>query len=73
MDGNAEAFEVLQACSTQARYAGMGGFVGLDYVAVGMIAESFGIETPPAFWRKVRAVEDVMLKQAKEEMGKGQS
>ncbi len=23
MDGNAEAFEVLQACSTQARYAGM--------------------------------------------------
>lgn len=64
MDGNAEAFEVLQACSTQARYAGMGGFAGLDYVAVGMVAESFGIETPPAFWRKVRAVEDVMLKNA---------
>ncbi len=64
MDGNAEAFEVLQACSTQARYAGMDGFAGLDYVAVGMVAESFGIETPPAFWRKVRAVEDVMLKNA---------
>ena len=64
MDGNAEAFEVLQACGTQARWAGMGGFAGLDYVAVGMVAQSFGIETPPAFWRKVRAVEDVMLKNA---------
>ena len=68
MDGNAEAFEVLQACSTQVRYAGMGGFVGLEYQAIAMVAESFGVDTSPAFWRKVRAVEDVMLKQAKEEM-----
>ncbi len=71
MDGNAEAFEVLSASSTQLRYAGMGGFAGLDYPAIKMMAESYCIGTPPEFWKKVRAVEQVMLKLAKEETGKG--
>ena len=70
MEGNAEAYELLRACSTQMRYAGMGGFVGLDYAVIRMLAQDFGIETPPAFWRKARAVEEVMLRLAREEMGK---
>ena len=36
----------------------MDGFVGRDYAKV---AQSFGIDTPPAFLRMVTAVEDVML------------
>ena len=37
----------------------MDGVVGRYYAEV---AQSFGIDTPPAFLRTVRAVEDVMLK-----------
>lgn len=60
MPGNADAWELLQAGATQLRVAGMGGTIGFDYVALALVAESLGIDTSPAIWRKVRAVEMVI-------------
>lgn len=49
------------AGATQIR-TGFGGTIGFDYVALKTLAEDFGFETSPAFWRKVRAVENVIRK-----------
>lgn len=40
----------------------MGGVVGFDYVALARLADDLAVETPPAFWKKVRAVEVVMAR-----------
>jgi hypothetical protein len=59
---------VLQAGCTQVRVAGFGGTIGFDYNALKILADCMGVETPPAFWMKVRAVENVIRKlEAKEE------
>ena len=49
------------AGATQIR-TGVGGTIGFDYVALKTLAEDFGVETSPAFWRKVRAVANVIRK-----------
>ena len=49
------------AGATQIR-TGFGGTIGFDYMALKTLAEDFGFETSPAFWRKVRAVENVIRK-----------
>lgn len=49
------------AGATQIR-TGFGGTIGFDYVALKTLADDFGFETSPAFWRKVRAVENVIRK-----------
>jgi hypothetical protein len=66
MPGNAEAWEMLTLGGTQARI-GMGGFAGYDYLALARLADDMGIDTSPALWRKVRAVEGEVFKLAKEE------
>ena len=66
MPGNAEAWELLTLGGTQARI-GMGGFAGYDYLALARLADDMGIETSPALWRKVRAVEGSVFGLMKEE------
>lgn len=60
MPGNDEAWEVVELCSSQLRM-GFAGPVGFDWNAVGRVAGDLCIDTPPAFWRKIRAVENAML------------
>ena len=52
---------MLLAGATQLR-AGMGGTVGFDYPALKLLARDYGVQTTPAFWRKARAVENVIRK-----------
>lgn len=49
------------AGATQLR-TGFGGTIGFDYGALRILADDYGFETSPAFWRKVRAVENVIRK-----------
>lgn len=51
---------MVELCASQLRM-GFAGPVGFDWTAVRMVAHDMGIETPPAFWRKIRAVENAML------------
>lgn len=64
MPENAEAWELLQAAATQLRMSGMGGPIGFDYTALALVAEAFGIDLTPGMWRKVQAVEAVILRNA---------
>lgn len=64
MPENAEAWELLQAAATQLRMSGMGGPIGFDYIALALVAEAFGIDLTPGMWRKVQAVEAVILRNA---------
>ena len=64
MPDNADAWELLQAGATQLRMPGMGGPVGFDYNALAMLAETLGIDITPGLWRKVRAVETVIRRNA---------
>ena len=72
MRGNAAAWELLQAGATQLRMSGMGGPVGFDYNALAMLAETLGIDMTPGLWRKVRAVETVIRRNAAKQAEKTQ-
>ena len=52
-------FKVFHSTFVNPQFPFMDGFVGEDYAKV---AQSFGTDTPPAFWREVMAVDDVVLK-----------
>ena len=67
LPGNNEAFELLMAGSTQMRVGGMGSVIGYDYNALALLANTMCIDLTPAIWRKVRAVETVIRRMAKEE------
>lgn len=62
MPGNEEAWQVLQAGLTQIRVGGMGGTIGFDYPALKLLADSMFIELSQGFWRKARAIENVIRK-----------
>lgn len=66
MPGNAEAWALLSLGSTQAR-AGMGGFIGFDYVALARLADDMGFGTSPALWRKIRAIEGAAIASMRED------
>ena len=66
MPGNAEAWELLVLGGTQTRTGGLGGFAGFDYLALARLADDMGIDTSPALWRKVRAVEGAVFGLMKE-------
>ena len=68
MDGNWEAVELLQAGASQIRAGGMGGFVGFDWVALRALADDYGFSTSPALWKKVRAVEAVVVRNEAKKM-----
>jgi len=68
MDGNREAVELLQAGASQIRTGGMGGFVGYDWVALRALADDYGFSTSPALWKKVRAVEAVVVRNEAKKM-----
>lgn len=62
MPANGDAWQVLQAGLTQVRVGGMGGTIGFDYVALKLIADSMFIELSQGFWKKTRAVENIIRK-----------
>ena len=72
MPGNAAAWELLQAGATQLRLSGLGGPGGVDYHALALVAEAFGIELTPGMWRKVQAVETVIRHNAANQAEKTQ-
>ena len=49
------------------RVGGMGSVIGYDYNALALLANTMRIDLTPAIWRKVRAVETVIRRMAKEE------
>jgi hypothetical protein len=57
---NREAFELFTASLTQLR-VGMGGVVGLDYVAVEVVAKSLNISLSESVFSKIRIMENTYL------------
>ena len=49
------------------RVGGMGSVIGYDYNALALLSNTMCIDLTPAIWRKVRAVETVIRRMAKEE------
>ena len=72
MPENAEAWELLQAAATQLRMSGMGGPIGFDYTALALVADSLGVDLTPGLWKKVRAVETVIRRNAAKQAEKTQ-
>lgn len=70
MEGNAEVWEVLELAGSQLRFAGMGGAIGFDFNAVKLIADDCGIDTSRAFWLKIHAVENAIVKKANTDKGR---
>jgi hypothetical protein len=57
---NMDAWNLWQASITQWRVSGMG-VVGLDYVALKIVADTMGIELIPILLRKIQVLERVEL------------
>ncbi|MBU1040143.1 MAG: DUF1799 domain-containing protein [Proteobacteria bacterium] len=58
--GNKPAWKLWTSCSTQWR-VGMGGAVGLDYLAVEMVAKTLGIRMDRPMLEKLQALEHAQL------------
>lgn len=62
MEGNQDAWELWGKVNTQWRTAGMGGArVGLDYGAVGVIADALEVELDKVMFGKIFALEQASL------------
>ena len=72
MPDNAAAWELLQAGATQLRMSGIGGPIGFDYTALALVADSLGVDLTPGLWKKVRAVEPVIRRNAAKQAEKTQ-
>ena len=60
MAENVAAWRLWGRVNTQWR-VGVGGVYGLDYNAVAVVAEIYGLEITPGLFEKLRVLEDVVL------------
>lgn len=62
--GNREAWALWSRCQTQIKYAGMTGVcVGIDYIAMKLIAETLGIEFTEKLLNKIQTLESILVKE----------
>lgn len=62
LEENVETYQLWRYCNTQL-LTSFGGVIGIDYNAVFKVAEVLCIEVTPAVLAKIRALEDVMVKE----------
>lgn len=62
LPGNEDAWELFCLCSSQL-IVGMNGAIGINYMAIYKVAETFGIEVTPAVFNKIRTLEKQMRKE----------